>query len=176
MGRFLGQRPGPVAVLAGSMRVRDHGERLEGFLAAMSAMPVSRAILPVLEGQDDPELSFRLIAECLAEVRDLAGIYSLGAGNRGLVKALAAGTGRNLCVIAHEVTDETRAALEGGLVDAVLNQDAGHEVRSAIRVLRAKADGLPVIAAQERIRLEIFIKDNLPSEPGMDDTPGPAGN
>ncbi|UNK38674.1 LacI family DNA-binding transcriptional regulator [Shinella sp. H4-D48] len=176
MGRFLGQRPGPVAVLAGSMRVRDHGERLEGFLAAMSAMPVSRAILPVLEGQDDPELSFRLIAECLAEVRDLAGIYSLGAGNRGLVRALAAGTGRNLCVIAHEVTDETRAALEGGLVDAVLNQDAGHEVRSAIRVLRAKADGLPVIAAQERIRLEIFIKDNLPSEPGMDDTPGSAGN
>jgi LacI family transcriptional regulator len=176
MGRFLGHRPGPVAVLAGSMRVRDHGERLEGFLAAMSAMPVSRAILPVLEGQDDPELSFRLIAECLAEVRDLAGIYSLGAGNRGLVKALAAGTGRNLCVIAHEVTDETRAALEGGLVDAVLNQDAGHEVRSAIRVLRAKADGLPVIAAQERIRLEIFIKDNLPSEPGIDDTPGSAGN
>jgi len=176
LGRFLGQRPGPVAVLAGSMRVRDHGERLEGFLAAMSAMPVSRAILPVLEGQDNPELSFRLIAECLAEVRDLAGIYSLGAGNRGLVRALAAGTGRNLCVIAHEVTDETRAALEGGLVDAVLNQDAGHEVRSAIRVLRAKADGLPVIAAQERIRLEIFIKDNLPSEPGMDDTPGPAGN
>jgi LacI family transcriptional regulator len=177
MGRFLGERPGPVAVLAGSMRVRDHGERLEGFLAAMSAMPVSRAVLPVLEGQDDHELSFGLIAKCLADVPDLAGIYSLGAGNRGLVKALAAtGAARSLCVIAHEVTDETRAALEGGLVDAVLNQDAGHEVRSAIRVLRAKADGLPVIAAQERIRLEIFIKDNLPSEPGADDTPGAAGN
>ena len=165
MGRFLGGRLGPVAVLAGSMRVRDHGERLEGFLAAMSAMPEARAILPVLEGQDDPELSFSLIADCLANVPDLAGIYSLGAGNRGLLAALAERGRSDLCVIVHELTGETRAALESGLADAVLNQDAGHEVRSAIRVLRAKADGLPVNAAQERIRLDIFIKDNLPAGP-----------
>ncbi|WP_313525623.1 LacI family DNA-binding transcriptional regulator [Shinella sp.] len=161
MGRFLGNRPGPVAVLAGSMRVRDHGERLEGFLAAMSAMPNTRAILPVLEGQDDPDLSFKLIADCLEAVPDLAGIYNLGAGNRGLLKALVA-RGADLCVIVHELTGETRGALESGVIDAVLNQDAGHEVRSAIRVLRAKADGLSVNAAQERIRLDIFIKDNLP--------------
>nr|WP_314086592.1 LacI family DNA-binding transcriptional regulator [uncultured Shinella sp.] len=161
MGRFLGHRPGPVAVLAGSMRVRDHGERLEGFLTAMAAMPDARAILPVLEGQDDPDLSFKLIADCLAAVPDLAGIYNLGAGNRGLLKALAA-RGTDLCVIVHELTGETRGALESGIIDAVLNQDAGHEVRSAIRVLRAKADGLSVNAAQERIRLDIFIKDNLP--------------
>ena len=165
MGRFLGTRPGPVAVLAGSMRVRDHGERLEGFLAAMSAMPQARAVLPVLEGQDDPDLALALIADCLASVPDLAGIYSLGAGNRGLFAALSARGRSDLCVIVHELTGETRAALESGLVDAVLNQDAGHEVRSAIRVLRAKADGLPVNAAQERIRLDIFIKDNLPAGP-----------
>lgn len=161
MGRFLGNRPGPVAVLAGSMRVRDHGERLEGFLTAMSAMPDARPILPVLEGQDDPDLSFKLIADCLAAVPDLAGIYNLGAGNRGLLKALGP-RGTDLCVIVHELTGETRGALESGVIDAVLNQDAGHEVRSAIRVLRAKADGLSVNAAQERIRLDIFIKDNLP--------------
>ena len=96
---------------------------------------------------------------------DLAGIYSLGAGNRGLFAALSARGRSDLCVIVHELTGETRAALESSLVDAVLNQDAGHEVRSAIRVLRAKADGLPVNAAQERIRLDIFIKDNLPAGP-----------
>jgi len=160
MGRFLGGRPGPVAVLAGSMRVRDHRDRLEGFLAAMAAMPVHRAVLPVLEGQDDPAVSQERIAGLLAAVPDLAGLYSLGAGNSGLVAALA---GRSdICVIAHELTADTRAALEAGVIDAVLNQDAGHEVRSAVRVLRAKADGLPVIAAQERIRIDIFIRDNLP--------------
>ncbi len=161
MGRFLGNRPGPVAVLAGSMRVRDHGERLEGFLAAMSAMPNTRAILPVLEGQDDPDLSFKLIADCLAAVPDLAGIYNLGAGNRGLLKALTA-RGTDICVIVHELTGETRCALESGIIDAVLNQDAGHEVRSAVRVMKAHADGLHTVDAQERIRIDIFLKDNMP--------------
>jgi LacI family transcriptional regulator len=167
MGRFLGNRPGPVAVLAGSMRVRDHRERLDGFLATIADMPVGRAVLPVLEGQDDPKLSLSLVSGCLESTPDLAGIYSLGAGNQGLIAALADQT--DLCVIAHELTAHTRGGLETGIIDAVLNQDAGHEVRSAIRVLRAKADGLPVIAAQERIRLDIFIKDNLPADPDEDD-------
>ncbi|MFC3074501.1 LacI family DNA-binding transcriptional regulator [Shinella pollutisoli] len=170
MGRFLGGRPGPVAVLAGSMRVRDHRDRLEGFLAAMAAMPVARQVLPVLEGQDDPAVSRRLIAGLLAATPDLAGIYSLGAGNGGLVAALS---GRSdICVIAHELTADTRAALETGVIDAVLNQDAGHEVRSAARVLRAKADGLPVVAAQERIRIDIFIRENLPPAAEEDERSG----
>ncbi|MFN6986396.1 MAG: LacI family transcriptional regulator, partial [Rhizobium oryzihabitans] len=89
--------------------------------------------------------------------------YSLGAGNRGLIRALGAvDDERPLSVIAHELTETTANALRQGLLDAVLNQDAGHEVRSAIRVLKARADGLPVIAAQERIRIDIFLRDNLP--------------
>ncbi|MCF3643269.1 LacI family DNA-binding transcriptional regulator, partial [Rhizobium sp. TRM95111] len=89
MGRFLRGRTGPVAVLAGSMLVRDHRERLEGFRAAMNEDFEWRPILDVLEGQDDPKLSEDLIAGCLDAHEDLVGIYSLGAGNRGLVAALA---------------------------------------------------------------------------------------
>jgi LacI family transcriptional regulator len=74
----------------------------------------------------------------------------------------AKGAGRQVTVVAHELTPNTRAALLDGTIDAILNQDAGHEVRSAIRVLKAKADGLSLIDAQERIRLDIFLKDNLP--------------
>ncbi|MBD9373611.1 LacI family DNA-binding transcriptional regulator [Rhizobium sp. ARZ01] len=166
MARFLGTRPGPVAVLAGSMLVRDHRERLEGFRAVMAGASGGRAVLGVLEGQDDPMLAGALIAQCLKDSPGLAGIYSLGAGNSGLVEALSAAGRDDLCVIAHELTPPTRAGLERGLIDAVLNQDAGHEVRSAIRILRAKADGLPVVEAQERIRIDIFIKENLPPEGG----------
>jgi LacI family transcriptional regulator len=171
MTHFLGPRPGPVAVLAGSMRVRDHRERLEGFSAAIQEGAVERVVLPVLEGQDDPRHSQALISQCLAGTPDLAGIYSLGAGNSGLVTALALGGNDGIRVIAHELTVHTRSALENGIIDAVLNQDAGHEVRSAIRVLRAKADGLPVVAAQERIRIDIFIKENLPPAPEGEEAP-----
>lgn len=163
LGRFLGGRKGDITVLAGSMLVRDHRERLEGFAALMAAEFPQLRLLPVLEGRDDPEITSGLVSEALAGSNDIIGVYSLGAGNRGLIRALkAAGQGRGLTVVAHELTEHTRAALQDGTIDAVLNQDAGHEVRSAVRVLKATADGQGFIAGQERIRLDIFVKDNLP--------------
>ncbi|MBX4916175.1 LacI family DNA-binding transcriptional regulator [Rhizobium bangladeshense] len=162
LGRFLGPRKGEIAVLAGSMLVRDHRERLEGFTSVMAEEFPDLAILPVLEGRDDPEIAHMLVAEALGNA-DIIGVYSLGAGNRGLIRALKEkAVDRTLTVIAHELTAHTRAALIDNTIDAILNQDAGHEVRSAIRVLKAKADGLAVIESQERIRLDIFLKDNLP--------------
>jgi LacI family transcriptional regulator len=163
LGRFLGRRKGEIAVLAGSMLVRDHRERLEGFSAVMAEEFPDLAILPVLEGRDDPEVAHMLVADALSRNAGIIGVYSLGAGNRGLIRALKEkAVDRILTVIAHELTAHTRAALIDNTIDAILNQDAGHEVRSAIRVLKAKADGLAVIEAQERIRLDIFLKDNLP--------------
>jgi LacI family transcriptional regulator len=163
LGRFAGVNRGKVAVLAGSMLVRDHRERCDAFAGAMTADFPDLDLLPVLEGRDDPVCVERLVAALFAERSDIVALYSLGAGNRGLVKALERlPKGRRPVVIAHELTETTRGALQSGLIDAVLNQDAGHEVRSAIRVLKAKADGLPVVADQERIRIDIFLKDNLP--------------
>jgi LacI family transcriptional regulator len=163
LGRFAGGRQGKVCVLAGSMLVRDHRERCDAFASVMAADFAGLDLLPVLEGRDDPVTVERLVAELFSKRDDIVALYSLGAGNRGLVKALdRLPRERRPVVIAHELTDTTRDALQSGLIDAVLNQDAGHEVRSAIRVLKAKADGLPVVAAQERIRIDIFLKDNLP--------------
>lgn len=163
MGRFLEGRSGVVGVIAGSLEVRDHRERLDGFRAALTEMAPGLSLLSPAEGLDEPDRVHRLAADLLAREPRLLGIYSLGAGNRGLIRALEARIGGpSLRVIAHELTRHTRSALETGLIDIVLNQDAGHEVRSAIRVLKARADGQPVIDAQERIRIDIFLKDNLP--------------
>ncbi|MFL0693129.1 MAG: LacI family DNA-binding transcriptional regulator [Agrobacterium tumefaciens] len=163
LGRFAAGRDGKVAVLAGSMLVRDHRERWEAFASVMAQDFPGLAVLPVIEGRDDPVVVERKVSAIFSDRSDIVALYSLGAGNRGLVRALErqSAEGRPV-VIAHELTETTRGALQAGLIDAVLNQDAGHEVRSAIRVLKAKADGLPVVAAQERIRIDIFLKDNLP--------------
>lgn len=163
LGRFLGGRQGDLTILVGSMLVRDHRERLQGFSAVMAEEFPKLRLLPVLEGRDDPELAQSLVSEALAESADIIGVYSLGAGNRGLIAAVkAVRPTRELTVVVHELTQHTRAALQDGTIDAVLNQDAGHEVRSAVRVMKATADGQAVIADQERIRLDIFLKDNLP--------------
>ena len=64
--------------------------------------------------------------------------------------------------IAHELTQHTRRFLVRGTLDAIINQDPGHEARSAARVLLAHCSGEPISPDQERIRIDIFLRDNLP--------------
>jgi LacI family transcriptional regulator len=162
VGRFVGGT-GTVGVIAGSLNARDHRERLAGFEEALKRDFPGVSVLPVIEGRDDPKRVEREAALLLSARPEISGLYSLGAGNRGLVRALRAhATAQHLPVIVHELTTTTRQALSEGLFDAVLNQDAGHEVRSAVRVMKAHADGLHTVDAQERIRIDIFLKDNMP--------------
>lgn len=163
IGRFVGRCKGSIALLAGSMLVRDHVERRMGFEQVMRTEFPALDILPPIEGRDDAQVVADLMNRCLADHPEIVGIYSLGAGNRGLIEALEARRlGNRIIVVAHELTDHARQALHDGTFDAVINQDAGHEVRSAIRVLKARADGLALVEGQERIRIDVFLRDNLP--------------
>ena len=84
-------------------------------------------------------------------------------GTRGIVSCLEEkGRAKDIVLIAHDLSDTNRKALIRGTIDAVINQEPGHEVRSAVRVLMSKADNVPLIESQERIRIDIFLRDNLP--------------
>jgi LacI family transcriptional regulator len=163
MGRFLGGKKGKVGLIAGSLSLRDHIERRFGFEQVLAQEFPHLAILPVLESRDDWQRVEKVTAEMLATHPDLIGIYNVGAGARGIVTALEnTGRQKQITYIAHELNDHTRRALVDGTIDAIINQNAGHEVRSAVRVLMAKADRTPLIEAMEQIRIDIFVRDNLP--------------
>jgi LacI family transcriptional regulator len=163
MGRFLGGKKGEVGLIAGSLSLRDHIERRFGFEQVLAQEFPHLAILPVLESRDDWQRVEKVTAEMLTSHPDLIGIYNVGAGARGIVTALEnTGRQKQITYIAHELTDHTRRALVDGTIDVIINQNAGHEVRSAVRVLMAKADRTPLIEAMEHIRIDIFVRDNLP--------------
>jgi LacI family transcriptional regulator len=163
MGRFLKGSKGKVGLFAGSLSLRDHIERQFGFEQVMAHEFPQFEILPVRESRDDVERTEQLTTQLLAEHKDLVGIYNVGGGTKGIVAGLdASPRARDIVFIAHEVTEGSRRALIRGTIDAIINQDAGHEVRSAVRVLIAKADNAPLVEAQERIRIDIFMRDNLP--------------
>jgi LacI family transcriptional regulator len=67
-------------------------------------------------------------------------------------------------VIGHDLTPYARSGLKAGWLHAVVTQNIGHLARSALRVLRARADGLRIDDEQERLRIEILIRENLPPE------------
>jgi LacI family transcriptional regulator len=138
LGRFLGPGPARVAIVMGSMLVRDHAERKAGFEQVTGRDHPNLTLLPPVEGRDDPARTRAAVSELLAANPDLAGLYSIGAGNRGVIAALqAAGRAGRITAVAHEVTTVTREALADGTFAAIIHQDPGHEARSALRLLRA---------------------------------------
>ena len=163
MGRFLRGATGKVGLIAGSLALRDHIERQFGFEQVMTHEYPHLALLPVRESRDDWRKLEEMTAQLLAEHRDLIGIYNVGGGTRGIVSCLEEkGRAKDIVLIAHDLSDTNRKALIRGTIDAVINQEPGHEVRSAVRVLMSKADNVPLIESQERIRIDIFLRDNLP--------------
>ncbi|MDU8942028.1 LacI family DNA-binding transcriptional regulator [Ovoidimarina sediminis] len=162
MGRFA-RRPGRVAVVLNTTQARDMVDRRLGFDEVLTRDFPHLVALPSLEGRDDHERTAQVLNACLDSVGDVSGIYCVGAGMRGVTQVVAArGLTGKVTVVGHDLTPHTRAALEAGTVDVIINQNTGHLVRSAARVLRARCDGAPVIASQEKIRIEIVLKENLP--------------
>lgn len=163
MGRFLGGRKGKVGLIAGSLALRDHAERHFGFVQVMGQEYAGLSLLPLREERDSASRTGQATTDLLAANRDLIGLYNVGAGTDGIVAALRrVRPTHNLVVIAHELSDISRAALMDGTLSAVIAQDPGHEIRSAMRVLMARCDRQPILAAQERISIDIFLRDNLP--------------
>src|SRR5271166_3888823 len=163
MGRFVKARAGKVGVIAGSQSLRDHAERIFGFNQVMSLEYPQLGVTSPVEGNDRDDVSETLTARLIADHPDLIGLYNVGAGTPGVAKAIAdAGREANLVFIAHDLTPFTRRGLLRGAVDAVVVQDPGHEARSAIRVLLALTRNEPILAEQEKIRIDIVMRDNLP--------------
>ena len=163
LGRFVGARAGRVGIVLGSRALRDHAERLFGFEQVMAAEFASLRLLPPIEGHDLSKRTEPLMTQLLQAEPELVGLYSIGAGNRGIQAALErSGRADRIVWICHELTPHARQALLSGVAEAVINQDAGHEVRSACRLALAALSGDRVVHDQERIRIDIFLRDNLP--------------
>jgi LacI family transcriptional regulator len=163
IGRLIGPRAGKVGIVAGSQGLRDHAERIFGFNQVMSAEFPQLEVLTPVEGRDEDDLSETITKRLLNDQPDLIGLYNVGAGTPGVAKAVIdAGREASIVFVGHDLTSFTRRYLVRGIMDAVISQDPGHEARSAIRVLLSLSRQEPILAEQEKIRIDIIMRDNLP--------------
>jgi len=163
VGRLAGATRGKVAIVAGSLALRDHAERIFGFNQVMASEFLHLDVLPVVEGRDEDERSEHLTMRLLSDHPDMVGLYNVGAGTPGVAKALIdSGRGKQVIFVGHDVTVLTRKLLLNGVMDAAISQNPGHEARAAVRVLLALARGEPILSEQEKIRIDIVMRDNLP--------------
>ncbi len=163
MARFTGEKQGSILVLTESMQARDSQERRLGFDTIIGKYAPRLHVLPSMETYGDPVRTARIIDVALAGQTALAGVYLMHHDIEASMRAIRAhGIDKQTVIIGHELTPHTRTCLLEGSMDAVITQDVGHLVRSSIRVLRAKITQLGTVASQERIRIEIILRENMP--------------
>ncbi|MBK1839142.1 LacI family DNA-binding transcriptional regulator [Azospirillum sp. YIM B02556] len=167
VGRFLGpprgNERGAVGIVTGAGSLRDHAERRFGFGQVLAEEYPQLIRLTPVEGRDDPDRNRELVRRMLADTPNLVAIYNTGEGSVGIGEALAeAGLARRILCVGHELTPATRRMLLDGTFAALVAQDPGHEARSMVRVLHALVAGQEIVAAQEHIRVQVILRDNLP--------------
>lgn len=162
MARFLGKASGSILVLAETMQARDSLERRLGFDRILTPDCPHLHALPTLETHGYPDRTNLVLKNAFAAHDDIVGLYIMGSEARIAIDFAQKlhGAGK-LITIAHERTPSTEQALREKTLDALINQDPGHIVRSAVRTLRAKCENRETLASQERIRIEILIAENL---------------
>lgn len=161
MCSWLGSRGGPVAVTVSNEYFRGEEEREMGFRVAMRGLDPQRAIheLPASEGMDDAAEAF--LRAALADHPDLAGLYSIGGGNPGLVRAVeTAGMGA-LVLIGHDLNAENRLLLGRGALQAVLGHNLRRDVNAACRVIMHFHGALPGNWNPGASPIEIYTPYNM---------------
>ena len=162
LGRFLGGKSDKVLVVTETMQARDSIERRLGFDELINRDYPHIHPLPSLETYANPDRTRQIVANSFSNHSDIIGAYVLSSEARMPVEAIMNNSRpSDLVCIAHERTPFTESALIANQLDAIIVQNPGHLVRSAIRILRARIDGREPLASQEKIRIEILLKENL---------------
>ncbi|MEP4342768.1 MAG: LacI family transcriptional regulator, partial [Lentilitoribacter sp.] len=104
----------------------------------------------------------RIIGNQLEHCDDIVGVYIMSSEARIPIEVMREKLNlSDVTVVVHERTPFSETALKNDQIDAIIAQNPGHAVRSALRILRARSEAREPNSAQESIRIEILLDENL---------------
>jgi LacI family transcriptional regulator len=138
MGRHLEERSGAeVAVVVGSFSYRCHEDREIGFRSIMRQQFKGIEVLEVIKGKDSDEATYSAVRKLLQVKPNIAGVYNVAGGNRGLAEALAElQRAHRPIYITHELNKVTEPLLRTQQIDYLIVQDLNEMVRRATQFMR----------------------------------------
>ncbi len=158
MGQLI-RGPGRVAVLWGGQLYRSHELREIGFRSILRAEFPELEVLDLVSGGDDSDGNYRQVDQMLKEYSDIVGIYSVGAGNHGVVEAIKEhGRSQETILFGHNLTATTRRYLMEGSMKAVIHQDLKRTAKLTIQTLLAQHNGERF--KESRVPVELIMREN----------------
>ena len=162
LGRFLNGVTGKIMVVAETMQSLDAIQRRRGFDNILNSKFPDLSALPSLETHGDEHRTKRIIARTFEHQDDIVAVYVMSSEARiPITHAAECCDLEKLAVVVHERTPFSEASIRDERIDAIIAQNPGHAVRSAVRIMRARSDNRLPVASQEKIRIEVLLKENL---------------
>ncbi|MEM7528909.1 MAG: LacI family DNA-binding transcriptional regulator [Pseudomonadota bacterium] len=162
LGGFCRRNSGRVLIVAESMNAFDSAQRRLGFDRTLAARFPGLTALPTLETHGDAARADEIIRNSYDNFPGIVGVYVMSSDAVVPLDAVCRfGEPANQVIVAHERTRLTLSLLANDTIDALITQNPGHVVRSAVRLLKSQCDGRPPLASQEDIRIEILLKENV---------------
>jgi LacI family transcriptional regulator len=160
----LAHRAGKVGVFVGSHRYLGQETSEISFRSYLREHAPQFHVLDTLVNLEDAQLAHEATLELLARHRDLAGIYVVGGGVAGIIRALReeSAPGR-IVTVCNELTSGHRAALIDGVIDFVMRTPIERIAEAAVRAMvRAlEAGGAPPAGTMLIQPFELFTPENV---------------
>lgn len=127
-------RQGTVAALCHSQIYGVHRERVRGFSEFMARPQASHLNFQQVAFMNDDQMEIAKVASALMRaIPDLNGIYCAGGDYGPLCEHLRRHrVERQICVIGHELTAQSEAALRDGTISAIIDQAPETQARRAL--------------------------------------------
>lgn len=163
MGRMV--KPGleKIAVFLGSKSYRGHEERETGFRSVLTEDFRNLQLLDPVEIKDSSKKGYLIAREMLETHKDIGGIYCIGGGGSGIIRAIREVNPTPRPVfISHDLTEVTRQHLIDENIDVLIDQNARLMAEQAvINLLGSLATTAPYLT-QKLIEPRIIFRENIP--------------
>jgi LacI family transcriptional regulator len=157
----LGRAPGKIGILVGNPRYRNQEMSEAGFRSYFREHAPDFVLLEPLSTFESADVAQDITERLLASHPDLAGLYVNGGGVTGAIAAVrGAGRSGRICVVGHDLTGITRAALLDGTMTMVLSHPLDRLAREAIDGM-VRACAQPGKSQTSVVPFEIYTRENL---------------
>lgn len=160
---WLGRRRGDVLVSLSRTAFFGESERLAAFETALRVLAPRRRVVALPESDGLDATMHRLVAQSLRSHAGIVAVYSVGGGNRAILRAFEEAGRRCEVFVAHDLDHDNIELLLGGHLTAVLHHDLRADMRQALHQVLRHHRLLRGASTSVLAGVQVVTPHNLPS-------------
>lgn len=158
--------PGPGTVLAtlGDERFLGEEEREVAFISALAKRRPDLRVHSVRGGRGVDFETSKVISDAIPHLQNLRAVYSMGGGNRSILRTLQDAGLRQAVYVAHDLDAENRQLIATEQIDYVLHHDLKTEIRNAFDAFLQHHRLISTVTDRPMSVVQVVTPANVPEE------------